>query len=252
VREVHLIRIRAVSTVLLFGMAFFAAAATPSATQQGAGPAAATPAAVDDQGTFVLSRAGKQYGTEKFSIESHEGKIQAEGETQLREEGGSHSPLITTFSKLVLDSELHPLLYTWSTKVPKRYNLFVDFTAPLAKCQLHQPDGKDDIREFQLAKDVVVLDNNVIHHYQLLVDRYERTSGGKQAFKAFIPQAAMPGELTVQDAGMQTLTLAGTDQPLRHLVVLADNAEIDLWVDAQGRLQRLYWSGPQLEVLREH
>ncbi len=232
-------------------MALFSAAAMPSAAQD-AGPAATTPAAIDDHGTFVLNRAGKQYGTEKFSIQPVEGKIQAEGETQLREEEGSHSAVVTTFSKLVLDSELHPQVYTWSTKAPKRYNLFVDFTAPLAKCQLHQPDGKDDIREFQLTKDVVVLDNNVIHHYQLLVDRYLRTPGGKQAFKAFIPQAAMPGELTVQDAGMQTLQLAGTGQPLRHLVVLTDNAEIDLWVDAQGRLQRLYWGAPQLEALRQH
>jgi hypothetical protein len=232
-------------------MGLVSGAAIPPAAQD-AVPKAAAPAAVDDQGTFALNRAGKEFGTEKFSIQFHEGKIQAEGETQLREEGESHSPVITTFSKLILDSGLRPLLYTWSTKAPKRYNLFVDFTTPLAKCQLHQPDGKDDIREFQLPKDVVVLDNNVIHHYQLLVDRYERTPGGKQAFKAFIPQAAMPGELTVQDAGMQTLKLGGTDQPLRHLVVIADNAEIDLWVDAQGRLQRLYWSAPQLEALRQH
>jgi hypothetical protein len=62
----------------------------------------------------------------------------------------------------------------------------------------------------------------------------------------------MPGELTVQDAGMQTLQLAGTSQALRHLVVMTDNAEIDLWADAQGRLQRLYWSAPQLEAVRQH
>jgi hypothetical protein len=212
---------------------------------------AVAPNDIPDQGTFVLSRAGKQYGSEKFSIQSAGGKVTAEGETQLREEGGAHSPELTTFSKLVLDSKLHPQLYTWSTKGSKRYNLLVDFTGPLAKAQLHQPEGKDDIREFQLSKDVVVLDNNVIHHYQLLVDRYNLTPGGKQTFKAFIPQAAIPGELTVQDAGLDNPKLAGSDQALRHLVVTTDNAEIDLWVDTQGRLQRLYWSAPQLEALRQ-
>ena len=212
----------------------------------------ATPNDIPDQGTFILNRAGKQYGSEKFSIQSAAGKVQAEGETQLREEGGAHAPEITTYSKLILDSNLHPQLYTWSTKGSKRYNLFVDFTGPLAKSQLHQPEGKDDIREFQLTKDVVVLDNNVIHHYQLLVDRYNRTPGGKQTFKAFIPQAAVPGELTVQDAGFENVELTGSAQSLRHLVVTTDNAEIDLWVDTQGRLQRLYWSAPQLEALRQH
>jgi hypothetical protein len=199
----------------------------------------------------VLNLRGHAYGTEKFSIQTVEGKIQAQGETELREGEGGHASLITTFSKLVLNSALEPLTYYWSTKSPKKYNLLVDFTTPLAKSQLHQPDGKDDIREFQLKKDVVVLDNNVIHHYQLLVDRYNRTAGGKQTFDAFIPQAALPGLLTVQDAGMDSIKLAGKEQSLRHLIVVTDNAQIDLWVDGQGRLQRLYWSEPEVEALRQ-
>lgn len=212
--------------------------------------APAKPAGVADHGTFVLKHEGKEVGSEKFVIQTVEGKIQAEGETELREGEGRHARLITTYSKLILDSALDPQVYTWSTKEPKKYNLFVDFTTPLAKCQLHQPDGKDDIREFQLPKDVVILDNNVIHHYQLLVDRYNRTPGGKRLFKAFIPQAAMPGELTVQDAGTENLPPAGTTQPLRHLVVTTDNAQIDLWEDAAGHLERLYWSTQKLEALR--
>jgi hypothetical protein len=211
-----------------------------------------TPADISDQGTFVLNLAGRQYGAEKFRIQSVDGKIQAEGETQLREGTGRHPDVITTFSKLILNSALEPLTYSWSTKAPKKYSLLVDFTTPMAKSQLHQPDGKDDIREFKLTKNVVILDNNVIHHYQLLVDRYGRTAGGKQTFNAYIPQAAMPGVLTVEDTGMATINLAGNPQSLRHLVVVSDNAEIDLWVDSQGRLQRLYWSTPQLEGLRQH
>jgi hypothetical protein len=215
---------------------------------------AESPAAADvtDKGTFVLDLAGHQYGNEKFSIQSVEGKIQAEGETQLREGSDRHTDVITTFSKLVLNSALEPLTYSWSTQKPKKYSLLVDFTAPMARSQLHQPDGKDDIREFQLTRDVVILDNNVIHHYQLLVDRFNRTAGGKQTFKAFIPQAALPGVLTVQDAGLEAIKVAGSSQSLRHLVVISDNANIDLWVDSQARLQRLYWSTPKLEALRQH
>jgi hypothetical protein len=230
------------------------AISTGAVSMGGARNSAPSPAAADvtDKGIFVLSVAGHQYGSEKFSIQFVKGKIQAEGETQLHEGSGPHPDVITTFSKLVLNSALEPLTYSWSTQTPKKYSLLVNFTAPMARSQLHQPDAKDDIREFQLTKDVVVLDNNVIHHYQLLVDRYNRTAGGKQTFKAFIPQAALPGVLSVQDVGMEPVQVAGRSQSLRHLVVLSDNADIDLWVDAQGRLQRLYWSTPRLEALRQH
>lgn len=230
------------------------AAIVPGARSSGAAentsPSQAS-AEIADQGSFTLNQAGHEYGTEKFSIQTIEGKIQAQGETQLREGEGRHATIIKTFSKLTLNSALEPQNYTWSALGPEKYDLRIDFTPALATCLLHRPNGKDDIREFQLPKDVVVLDNNVIHHYQLLVDRYHRTPGGKQAFNAFIPQAATPGALTVQDAGLETINLVGRQQSLRHLVVLTDNAEIDLWEDGQGRLQRLYWSAPQVEALRQ-
>jgi hypothetical protein len=240
---------RTLGWVLLIGASVFCGAKDWGRAQTS--PSETAKAGIADQGTFVLNLAGKQVGSEQFSIKSVGDRVQAEGETQMQEEGGRHPNLIVTYSKLILDSALNPQLYTWSTKGPKKYNLFVDFTTPLAKCQLHQPDGKDDIREFQLAKNVVILDNNVIHHYQLLLDRYNRTAGGKQLFNAFIPQAALPGELTVQDAGMENIQLAGKAQSLRHLVVSTDNAQIDLWQDAEGRLVRLYWSSAKLEALRE-
>jgi hypothetical protein len=207
------------------------------------------PGGRSDRGTFVLKLAGHEYGSEKFSIESTADKVTAQSESQLREDPSSQP--IRTFSRLVLNPALEPQSYSWSDKGPEKFNLSVDFTAQPAKSVLHRPNGKDDIREFQLPKNVLILDNNVILHYQILIDRFAAAGGGKQTFQAFIPQSATPGALSVQDIGMETIPLGGSPRALHHLVVLSDNAQIDLWVDESNHLQRLYWSAPQIEALRQ-
>lgn len=211
----------------------------------------AAPRSFDDHGTYVLSVAGRVYGTEKFSIRSLNDQVEAEADIELREDATGRAASTESFPKLILDSALNPRTYLWSLKGPKNYSLVVDFTGELAKTQLHRPDGKDDVREFQLQKDVVVLDNNVIHHYQILVDRFFQTAGGKQAFQAYIPQDAVPGLLTVQDAGMESVNFRGQEETLRHLVVLTDNAEMDLWVDAEQRLQRVLHAANKVEAVRQ-
>lgn len=210
-----------------------------------------SPGRMDDAGTFILSLAGRDYGTEKFSIRSSGDKVTAQAEIELREDVGGHTAVLKSSPKLVLDTQLHPLHYTWSVKGAEKYSLAVDFTSSPVHSKLNRPDGKEDVREFDLPRDVVVLDNNVIHHYELLVDRYRHTSGGHQAFSGYIPQAALPGALTVRDAGMQSVKINGRDEQLRHLVVVTDNAQIDLWVDASGHLQRLLVPAAQLQAVRQ-
>jgi hypothetical protein len=111
--------------------------------------------------------------------------------------------------------------------------------------------GEDDRRDFELPKDILVLDDNVIHHYQLVVCRYFRTSGGKQTFQVFIPQEALPGLLEVEETGQENVEIAGRSETLRHLLVSAEQARIDLWVDKEQRLQRISIPAAQLEAERK-
>jgi hypothetical protein len=202
-----------------------------------------------DQGTFVLKLGGKEYGTEKYSIQSAENQLTARSESQLRE--NETDQLLHTVSKLVLNAAFEPLSYTWSEDTPEKYTLSVDFASGVAKSRLHKPNGSDDVREVHLPKNVAILDNNVLIHYEVLIQRFAAAGGGKQTFPAYIPQSATPGTLTVQDAGMETISLGGAQRSLRHLVVLSDNAQIDLWTDENNHLQRLYWGAPQIEAVRQ-
>lgn len=216
------------------------------------GQETASPAStVNDHGVFLLSVGGRPAGTETFDIRSIGDRVEAEAKIELLIEQEGKVRQFKNVPKLVLNSTLQPLTYAWSQKSPQSSQLEVDFRASPAKARYRTVAGGNDHLDFALPKDVVVLDYNVIHHYQLLVDRYRRTAGGKQAFRAFVPQEATPGSLEVEEVGLESVEIDGRVQTLRHLVVTTELSRIDLWVDDQQRLSRLSSPAAQLEVVRK-
>lgn len=214
--------------------------------------AAAAPAdRADDQGVLVLSVAGRQIGTEKFTIRSTRGKVEAEAQIELHIEREGQTFDFQTLPKLVLNADLQPLTYTWTQKGSESSRLEVDFRSTPVKTRYRTVSGDDDQRDFELPKDVVVLDDNVIHHYQLLVNRYRMTAGGAQSFQAFIPQEALPGVVSVEETGAESVEIDGHTETLRHLVVSTELARVDLWVDNQHRLRRVSIPAAQLEAVRK-
>jgi len=97
--------------------------------------------------------------------------------------------------------------------------------------------GQDDKRDFTLDKDVIVLDDNAIYHYQLAVNRYDQARGGAQTFHAFVPQEALPGVITLTSLGPEPTTVNGEKLTLRHFLLATELAQISLWIDDRGHLQ---------------
>ena len=203
-----------------------------------------------DQGVFTLSLAGRTVGTENFEIRSFSDKIEARAQIQLHLEQNGKSYDVQDSPDLTLDTQLNPLTYSWTQKGSPPYQLSIDFRSSPAHIVGKPEHGPEDRREVVLAQDVIVLDDNVIHHFQFIVDRYARSSGGKQTFKAFIPQEALPGELTVEDAGNEAASRDDTTANLRHLVVTSELARIDLWIDSHNHLQRVAIADKQFEAIR--
>jgi len=206
---------------------------------------------LNDRGTFELYAAGKNIGAEKFEIRTRPEEVEALGEIHMRIEQDGKTMEIRTSPNLVLDLQLHPLSYTWSQRGAQSSQISVDFRSSPARTRLKTMSGKEDKRDFKLSKDVLVLDDNVVHHYQLVVDRYDQAAGGKQTFQAFIPQEALPGVITVEEAGTGPVTAEGVTLTLRHLVLTTDLAHVDLWVDGQVRLQVVSVPEAQFQAIRK-
>lgn len=240
---------RYLAVVLAAGM-LTVSASGPSAAARRIPFSPAPSVSLSDRGVFLLSVAERTIGSESFEIRSSADNVEAQAEIRLRVEQNGKTIDLKTFPHLILDAQLHPLNYTWSQKGPQSSQLEVDFRSSPAKTRYKTVTGEEDRRDFALPKDVVVLDDNVVHHYQLVVARYQLTPGGKQTFQAFIPQEALPGVLNVEDVGMEAVTVQGSPIRLRHLVVTTENARINLWVDDQQRLQRVSIPEAQLEAIR--
>ena len=215
-------------------------------------PAAqALPSSVDDHGVFELFVEGRPVGTEKFEIRSGKDGVEAQAEIHLRVDQGGKTVDEKSYPSLTLNSKLYPVSYTWSQKGSQSSDLQADFRSSPAKTRYKTVTGQEDDRDFQLPPDVAVLDDNVVHHYQLIVNRYRWTSGGKQTFHVFIPQEAMPGDITVEEAGPEEVKVGETSLNLQHLVVTAELARIDLWVDGQQHLQRISIPEAHFEGVRK-
>ena len=96
-----------------------------------------------------------------------------------------------------------------------------------------------------------MLDDNAIHHYQLALARYDQGKGGTQAFRAFIPQEALPGVIALNSVGPELATVDGDKRTLRRFLLTTELAQISLWVDDQGHLQLVSLPDAQYQAMRK-
>ena len=216
-----------------------------------AGQAPNAPPHLNDRGTFEIFAAGKNIGTEAFEIRVRGDQIEAQGNAHLQIDQNGKTIEVRTSSNLVLDTHLDPLSYTWNQKGTQSSQLSVDFRTQPAHVRYKTVKGQDDQRDFHLDKDIVVLDDNVLHHYQLAVARYDAAAAGKQTLRAFVPQEAMPGTITLNSLGPDPVVVEGKDLTLRHFLLSTDAAQINLWVDDQGHLQMVSAPDSQFQAMRK-
>ncbi len=216
-------------------------------------PGAARPLGrrVEDRGTFVISIAGKNVGRERFEIRSDQDMVEASGEVEIRAQQQGRPAEFQTHPDLVLDSHLWPETYTWKQTAPRSSALKINFLASPATARYRILNGKSDLREFVLPKNVVVLDDNVLSHYEILVLRYLRTSKGRQSFPAFIPQEALPGRVNVVEGANQEIGVAGSKLNARHFIITTDLSRIEVWTNRAGHLERVSIPSIHLTALRK-
>ncbi len=233
---------------MLFLAAIALLAAVPAASLL---RAQAPPANLADRGTFEISIAGKPIGTETFEIKLRSNQVEAQGEIHLEMEREGKKVDVRSNSNLLLDEHFHPLSYTWSQKGTQSSQLSMDFRPNIAQVRYKTVGGQQDRRDFKLDKDVAVLDDNVIHHYQLVLERYDAAAGGVQAFRAFIPQEAAPGVITLRVVGTEAVNVDGESRTLRHFLLTAEQAQVNLWADDQGHLQLVTVPTTQYQAMRK-
>jgi hypothetical protein len=198
-----------------------------------------------------LTIGGQPVGWEKFQIVPNGAQVEARAQIALQVLRNGKALHFKTYPDLLLNSHLEPRTYSWSQRGPERSELQMDLRRSPSTVRYHTVKGIHDDRTFQLPRDVLILDDNVIHQYEIVIWRFYMTSGNRQQFNAFIPQEALPGLITLQDLGQDAAGAPSKDRPLRHLLLITDQARIDLYVDESHRIQRVAIPAGQFQAIRQ-
>jgi hypothetical protein len=207
-------------------------------------PATAPASFVEEKGHFRILLDGQPAGTEEFQIaQSGKGWV-ARGSSEVPAASGGNAKVS---GRLELAADGTPLHYEWTSSLPKKSSATVQFSDGSAKMELRLEGLPPFPQEFTFdSPRVVILDNNLYHHYAVLARIYDWKTKGPQTFPVLIPQDATPGSILLEYAGakvvegvkLETLRLRSTD--------------LELEMDCEGaRLVRVYVPASKAEIIRE-
>ena len=206
------------------------ASATAPATLSGQG-------AVIDRGSFRLTVAGQEVGTETFTI---------------RQDGTGPTAITVAQGTVTLDTgSVAQELTSWLRLSPgggraAEYRLNIQgsaheqLTGAMAggrfSARIVSPAG-EMMREYLASDGAVVVDEGIAHQYYFLAQRAGSTSA---RIPVLVPRESRQVMVTVTPSGSQALDVAGRRIEARHLVVSASGrATQEVWVDAEGRVLRV-------------
>ena len=200
---------------------------------------------VPDKGKLRILLDGQPVGTEDFEISPSGEGWTAKGSTDVHVPDAGRNRVSAT---LELRADGAPKSYEWTSQGEKKNSAHVTFDGGNAKIILEMEGARPFQQELSYGTPlVVVLDNNLYHHYEILARVYNWEKKGAQTFPVLIPQDMTPGTITAQATGSQTVD-GKTYEGLR--VATAD-LEVMLYLDSAHRLMRLDVPAAKVSVLRE-
>jgi len=198
-----------------------------------------------DKGKFNILLDGKSVGHEEFSIESAAGNWIAKGTTSIQGADGKSARITGNLS---IQGDGVPIAYDWSSQADKTNGAHVTFTGGLAKTTLQMQGARPFEQENSFNSPlVVVLDNNLYHHYEIVAHIYDWSKRGSQSFSVLIPQELTPGTITVEATGSASMNGKSYD----GLKVSTADLEVLLYLDATHRLMVLSVPSAKVSVVRE-
>jgi len=204
-----------------------------------------------ETGTFRIYFSGGEIGQEKFRISESGQSVRASAETRLTIERDKEKVSFLIHPVLEFNRFFEPVSYEIVQESgPNKTKARVTFRGAMTEAA-YENGSETDLRQIDLQKDVLVLDDNVFHQYIILAKRYDFVKGGIQEFSAFVPQQFISGAVSVSDKGMEAIQVLSQNLKLQHLLVDTGELQISLWLDDRHVLKKLAVPKSGVEVVRE-
>lgn len=196
-----------------------------------------------DKGKFKILVNGQPMGKEEFEIGSQGGMWLVHGSSEIQTPQGTTK----VTGALTTRPDGSPEHYDWSTQGAKKASAAISFSADVATAELHMEGARAYTQQFTFnSPNVVILDDNMYHQYQILAGLYDMDKKGSQTFAVLVPQELTPGTVTVETMGKQDVD----GKKMEALRVRTDDNEIDLYLDGP-KLMRLVAPAANAEVIRD-
>jgi hypothetical protein len=205
----------------------------------------------NESGTFRIYFGGAEIGQEKFQITESGGSVKATAETRLTIERDKEKVSFLIRPALEFNRFFEPMSYEIGQESgPNKTKARVTFKGAMSEA-VYESGKETDVRQIDLRKDVLVLDDNVFHQYIILAKRYDFVKGGLQEFSAFVPQQFIAGGVSISDKGLEAVQVLNQQLKLQHLLVDTGELQISLWLDDRHGLRKLAVPKSGVEVVRE-
>lgn len=204
-----------------------------------------------EKGSFQIFVEGQEKGTEEFEVVPVGNRFVAKGKIHLTITRDEKPVQYFIDSELEMQPDFNPIRYTMVQKFEgNSASIKMLFGGEKATAEFITGSGTEK-RDYQLAPDVAVLDDNVFHQYALLARRYNFDRSGLQEFSAFIPQESIGGILHVLYKGDEKIEVNGKTEEVQHLVVDTNDLKIELYVEGKDhRMVKMEVPSSQVTVVR--
>lgn len=184
-----------------------------------------------EKGEFIIIQGGSKIGTEKYEIKQVGGDIIASGETILS------IPQLQLKQKsfLKLNKKLQPIEFSVDAEVngqPQKSSFI--FSEKIIKIQ-NEVSGQKTTQEIPNQENIVLIANNVFHHINILVRKYDFARGGQQEFVA-VPSVSVK----IEDKGEDKFQLKGKSLKFKRLfITIGAQVAQNVWVDDDKRIIKM-------------
>ncbi len=196
-----------------------------------------------DKGKLRMLIDGQPVGAEEFSLTAEGAEWTSRGEARIQMPGGAGQ---TISGRLRLGADGAPLSYEWSTQGEKKNSGTITFQGGKATVELRIEGAQPFAKDLSFARPVVILDNNLYHHYAILGRLYDWQRKNEQTFQVYIPQDDTPGEVALKSEG--SVEIDGKKFDLVRLRTA--DIDLQLFFDKQ-RLMRVTAPGGKVVIERE-
>ena len=151
----------------------------------------------EDRGTFRVVVDGQPVAVEEFQITRSGSEWMARATVEIPGPNG----VSKLTSKLRLGAGGAPIQYEyeWAPQGDKRISSVVQFEGGTAHMEMQTEGARPFSQDFTFDSPlVVILDNNLHHHYAILARLYDWEKKGSQTFPVLVPQTQTPGTITVE------------------------------------------------------